>query len=177
MSFNMVKSDKIIDNELYKSSKMLSAIFELNPDAIALNRLSDGKFIDCNQEFLNQIGYSREEVIGHTSLELKLFSFEERNAFVDKIINLKTLSNFEVRIRTKNGLFIHVLYSVRLIEEEQILLIIGKDITERKKSEEKTQELMEELQLYTEELKVSNDELQSTTEDLRVSNDDLTFLI
>ena len=169
----MVKSDKIIDNELYKSSKMLSAIFELNPDAIALNRLSDGKFIDCNQEFLNQIGYSREEVIGHTSLELKLFSFEERNAFVDKIINLKTLSNFEVRIRTKNGLFIHVLYSVRLIEEEQILLIIGKDITERKKSEEKTQELMEELQLYTEELKVSNDELQSTTEDLRVSNDDL----
>ena len=139
--FIMDNSNDIFDNlgreNVSSSSKMLSAIFELNPDAIALSRLSDGKFIDCNHEFLNQIGYSREEVIGHTSLELKLFSFEERTTFIDKIINEKTLSNFEVRIRTKNGLFINVLYSVRLIEEEQILLIIGKDITERKKSEEK----------------------------------------
>ncbi len=175
--FIMDNSNEIFDNlggeNVSSSSKMLSAIFELNPDAISLTRLADGKFIDCNQEFLNQIGYSREEVIGHTSLELKLFSFAERTAFVDKIINEKTLSNFEVRIRTKNGLSINVLYSVRLIEEEQILLIIGKDITERKKSEEKNQELMGELELYTDELKVSNDELQSTTEDLRVSNDDL----
>jgi PAS domain S-box-containing protein len=47
------------------------------------------------------------------------------------------------------------------------------NISERKKSEEKTQELVEQLQQFNEELKVSNDELQSTTKDLKVSNKEL----
>ena len=79
----MVKSYEMVnevDEELNQSSEMLSTIFALNPDAIALTKVSDGEFIDCNQEFLNQIGYSREEVIGHTSLELNLHSFKKRQS-------------------------------------------------------------------------------------------------
>ena len=51
----MVKSDEMIEEELRKSSDMLSAIFTLNPDAIVLTRVSDGKIIDCNQAYLNQV--------------------------------------------------------------------------------------------------------------------------
>jgi PAS domain S-box-containing protein len=46
---------------------MLSTIFEMNSDAIAITRVSDGEIIDCNQEYLNQTGYCRDEVIGHTA--------------------------------------------------------------------------------------------------------------
>ena len=55
------------NEELQRSSKLLSTLYELNPDAIVLTTVSDSRIIDCNQEYLNQIGYSREEVIGHTS--------------------------------------------------------------------------------------------------------------
>ena len=56
---------------------MLSIIFKINHDAIVLTRMADGEIINCNQEFLNQIGYLREEVIGHTSLELNLYAIPE----------------------------------------------------------------------------------------------------
>ena len=70
-----------IKKKLLQSSEMLSTIYDMSPDAIALTRASDGKIINCNQEYLNQIGYSREEVIGQTSLELKLFNSDQRQAF------------------------------------------------------------------------------------------------
>ena len=136
----MVKSYEMVnevDEELHQSSEMLSTIFALNPDAIALTKVSDGEFIDCNQEFLNQIGYSREEVIGHTSLELNLHSFKKRQRYIDEIRRTKTLSNFELKLRRKDGDFIDILNSARIItiDGEPIILNIGRDITERKKAE------------------------------------------
>ena len=39
------------NTELQRSSKLLSTIYELNPDAIVLTTVSDSKIIDCNQEY------------------------------------------------------------------------------------------------------------------------------
>jgi len=44
-----------IDEKLFQSSEMLSTIYDLNPDAISLTRVSDGEIIDCNQAYLNQV--------------------------------------------------------------------------------------------------------------------------
>ena len=140
---------KRVENELLGYSKMLSSIFNLNPDAIVLNRASDGKFIDCNQGFLNQIGYSREEVIGHTSLELNLYDHEDRQRYVDEIPREDELYNFELRLRRKDGSALDTLYSSRFIilNGEQIILNIGKDITNRKKSEAALEEARKTLEL------------------------------
>ncbi len=100
----MVKSNEIINNiakENSKSSKMLLDIFELNPDAISLTRVSDRKIIDCNQAYLNQIDYFRDEVIGQTSIELNLFSPKERQAYVNNIQRKKTLTDYEVKSRKR----------------------------------------------------------------------------
>jgi PAS domain S-box-containing protein len=149
----MVNSDIITnkkDLKIHKSSEILSTIFDISPDAIALTRVSDGKFIDCNQEYLNQIGYSQEEVIGHTSEELNLYVDENRQKYANEILIKKTATNFELKIRRKDGTIIHVLYSGRLIdvEGEQTLLNIGKNITERKKVEQQIKDnadLMDQL--------------------------------
>ncbi len=49
------------NEELLKVSEMLSTIYELNPDAIVITSFSDSKIINCNQEYLNQIGYSKKK--------------------------------------------------------------------------------------------------------------------
>jgi hypothetical protein len=49
----MVNSDEIVDNVgdgVRDSSEMLSAIFKLNPEVISLTKVSNGEFIDCNQD-------------------------------------------------------------------------------------------------------------------------------
>ena len=85
------KPNKTIKNakEQNQYSEMVSTIFELNPDAIVITTLSDSEIIDCNQEYLNQIGYSRDEVIGRTSLELNLLSSKQRHAYVNEILEKK----------------------------------------------------------------------------------------
>jgi len=134
-NITMVNSDEI--GNINYSSEMLSAIYTLNPDAISLTRATDGKIIDCNQVYLDQIGYAREEVIGRTSLELKLFSLIERKAFVDNIRRNNNLYDYEVRVKRKNGTYVNILYSARFItiDGEKIILSICKDITDRKEKE------------------------------------------
>ena len=54
----MVKPNNVaneINEELSQSLEMLSTIYDLNPDAISLTRVSDGEIIDCNQAYLNQV--------------------------------------------------------------------------------------------------------------------------
>ena len=161
---------KRVEKELLGYSEMLSSIFNLNPDAIVLTRASDGKFIDCNQGFLNQIGYSREEVIGHTSLELNLYDHEDRQRYIDEIPREDKLYNFELRLRRKDGSALDTLYSSRFIilNGEQIILNIGKDITNRKKSEAALEEARKTLELKvqkrTKELKSANNYNRSLIE-------------
>ncbi|MGB9201486.1 PAS domain S-box protein [Methanobacterium sp.] len=177
----MVKSDQI-NNRNYEEyrqySEMVSTIFELNPDAISLTRASDGKIIDCNPEYLNQIGYSREEVIGHTSLELELFNFKERQLFVNEIRKKQSISDYEIKVKRKDNSFIIILYSAKFINVDgiQTILSIGKDITERKQIEEQKQKILENEQQLTEELQSSNEELQSTTEELLSQTNELQFV-
>ncbi len=130
------------NTELQRSSKLLSTIYELNPDAIVLTTVSDSKIIDCNQEYLNQIGYSREEVIGHTSQELNLISEVTREAYIDETRGNKKVSNIEIRGKRKDGSFIDVLYSTRQIRvnNEPMILNIGHDITETKRVEKSLRE-------------------------------------
>ena len=167
----MVKTNEIIHNiakESTKSLEMLLDIFELNPDAISLTRVSDGKIIDCNQSYLNQIGYFRDEVIGHTSLELNLFSPKEREAYVNNIQRKKTLTDYEVKVKKKDGSFNYILYSARFItvDNEKIILSIGHDITKRRQEERDKQALLNKEQQLTEELQVTNEELQNQGEEL-----------
>jgi PAS domain S-box-containing protein len=150
----VVKSDQINnknDEEYHQYSEMVSTIFELSPDAISLTKVSDGEIIDCNLEYLNQIGYSREEVIGHTSLELELFNFDERQVFVNEIRKKQAISDYEIKVKRKDNVFINILYSARFITVNgiQTILCIGKDITERKKVEQQIRQNADLLdQLY-----------------------------
>ena len=123
-----------INEKFSQSSEMLSTIYDMNPDAIALTRMSDGEIINCNQEYLNQIGYSLDDVIGHTSLELNLFNSEQRQAYVDEIKKKGHITNSEIHLKRKDDSFIDVLYSAKIVtfNSEKVLLNIGKDITKRK---------------------------------------------
>ena len=103
-----------------------------------LETVSDDEIIDCNQEFLNQIGYMREEVIGHTSLELNLYvDPREYLDYFNEINKNDIVTNFELKIKKKDASFISVLYSAWLINinNEKILISKGHEITDLKQAE------------------------------------------
>ncbi len=148
----MVKSDLINDKkaeECRQYQEMISNIFDLSSDAISLTKVFNGEIIDCNHKYLDLIGYSHEEVIGHTSSELKLFNFEEHEVLVNEIRKNQRISDYEIKVKRKDDTFINILFSARFVTVDgiQTILSMGKDITESKTAEDKNEELSKQLQV------------------------------
>jgi PAS domain S-box-containing protein len=142
ISFYDVSERKKAEESLFLSEQKFAKIFQASPDWITISTLDQGKYIEVNEAYLNQTGYSRDEVIGHTSSELKLWVDPElRRKCVEKINREGGLRNFEVLFRMKSGEVRKLLWSVELIdiEGEKCLLALCRDVTELRKIEEQAQ--------------------------------------
>ena len=61
-------------NALRESENKFATVFRSNPVTLTLVSATDGRFVDVNDAFVANTGYSREEVIGRTSEELGIFA-------------------------------------------------------------------------------------------------------
>lgn len=157
---------KKTQDALKASEKTFATIFREIPDPIGLSSLSAGYFIEINKGFTDAIGYTREEIIGHSSLELNIWENPEDRHRVLGILRAKgSISGLELRLRRKSGEIFTAIFSATLIEieGETCLLTIARDITARKKAELEREHL-------TNELSRANKELETL---IRVASHDL----
>ncbi|MEI7990387.1 MAG: PAS domain S-box protein, partial [Chloroflexota bacterium] len=122
--------------------------FHISPDSININRLRDGLYIEINEGFTRLTGYTTEEVIGKTSLELNIWvNPQDRALLVQGLREHGEVSNLEAPFRIKNGETKICLVSARIIEVngEACILSIIRDITERKNTEKTLKNLNREL--------------------------------
>lgn len=63
-----------------EAQQRFERLFCNNPALMALSELPERRFTDVSEAFLAAIGYSRDEVVGHTSAELGLFPNAEESA-------------------------------------------------------------------------------------------------
>ncbi len=133
------------EQALKLSEEKFSKAFHLSPDAVNINRLSDGCYIDINQGFTDIMGYTREEIIGRSSLpgDVGLWvNVEDRNRLLEGLRNTSEVVGLEAQFRKKDGSIITGLMSARIIEidGEQCIISISRDITDRKRMEEELRE-------------------------------------
>src|SRR5688572_10384624 len=74
---NDITERKRAEEALIASEERFSKAFNLSPLPMSLISLKGGKIIDVNDSFLKATGYSRQEVIGKTAVELKLWVKEK----------------------------------------------------------------------------------------------------
>ncbi len=134
---------KRAEEKLTESEEKFRLAFRTSPDSINLSRLSDGMYLDINEGFINIMGHAREDVIGKTSLELNVW--DDPKAREHLVTALRTdgfVENLETTFRGKGGRLRIGLMSARLlrINQEDVILSITRDITERKRAEEKLRE-------------------------------------
>ena len=138
---------------------------------MVITTLEEGRFLDANESFEKNTRFTREEVIGRTSLELGLWvDPQDRAAVVEEIKKNGRIVNREIRIRAKSGDIGFKLYSAELIQIacEQCLLAVSEDITQRKRAAEGIRKLSGRLlQLQDEERrKIARDLHDATGQDL-----------
>lgn len=133
---NELKRKALLEN-LIESEDKFKSIFMNAPLLIALTNPEDGKYIEVNNEFLKVTGYSKEDVIGRTSLELNILKPIDREIINRFIRNTEEIINFEMVINTKSGNELICLFNADVINIGGVkqLLSIAQDITQRKIAE------------------------------------------
>ncbi len=125
----------------FSEEKFLKA-FNASPGIMAISTIAEGRFVDVNESFLQALGYSREELIGRTSVELGMLSSEARTAMRRAFEQNGCLRNYPFPLRRKKGDIRDCLASVEVIDVagQKHLLFLLNDVTEHKRAEEALRE-------------------------------------
>jgi PAS domain S-box-containing protein/putative nucleotidyltransferase with HDIG domain len=152
-------SDKVKDERIiHDLETRYSTAFYTTPDAINVNRLADGVYLDCNRSFTEMTGYTREEIIGRSSLDIKIWAHtQDRERLVAGLTKDGFVKNLEAEFRMKNGKILTGLMSASMIEinGEACILSITRDITEIKRSQDIIQKNEERYRTIFESVPVS----------------------
>ncbi|MGA2157634.1 MAG: PAS domain S-box protein [Dehalococcoidia bacterium] len=113
--------------------------FDSNPTPSAITSFSDGKFIEVNESFLKVIDYKREDVLGRTARELKLWPDTDEHARIAPLIRKEhKVSDAEITFRNKSGHIRRGVFSAKIISINNQLcnLMTINDVTERRQMED-----------------------------------------
>ncbi|HMJ64545.1 MAG TPA: PAS domain-containing sensor histidine kinase, partial [Candidatus Binatia bacterium] len=123
---------------LAESEARFSAAFNSSPVITGVTCASDGKFVLVNDASLNWSGYSRDEALGRTAIELGVWEDPaERDRWLNDIRSSGSVRERECRWRNRHGSVSTMLASGALIEINGVdhLLVMAVDISERKRAE------------------------------------------
>lgn len=126
------------ETRLRESEARFSAAFHANPVCTTLARMSDGRFVEANEAFLEWFGSGPREVLGRTSIDLDLWAdAEARTGFWQELSGQGRIRHRECDLRSRRGAVHTMLLSADIIEinQEPHILTVGLDINDRKQAE------------------------------------------
>ncbi len=154
-----------------KREALLAHLFQVSSDGIVLHELlpspQKGRFIDVNDRMCHMLGYTREEVLKLTLLDI--LGEEARGAIPETLRKLWQSGRllFETTLVRKDGQPLPVEVSVDTLEfrRRRMTVTVVRDITERKRLQDQAnrwkERLEEEVRTQTEELRDALGRLQS----------------
>ena len=82
----------------------LATAFSMGPVILTITRLADGHFVEVNERFINFSGFTREEVLGRTPVEIGLWiDPAQRVEGLRRLREGLAVREVEANFRMKNG--------------------------------------------------------------------------
>ncbi len=133
-----IQERKQAEQALRVSEEMFSKAFRSSPSGICITSLDGHRFINVNKSLLAATGYRREELIGKSATELKLFpDQEEGGRLIHWLRTMGHLRNREIEFLTKAGEVRIGVLSAELIELEGQPAVLStiEDVTDSRRME------------------------------------------
>ena len=132
------------EERLLESEEKFRVAFHTTPTVMGISTLQDGRYLEINKAFETTLGYSRDEVVGHTSSEIGIWTqHAQRQRLVEKLVAQGCLRDIEAVLRTKSGALKTFIFSADIIPFQGVSCIMSAwlDISERKRAEDALQQL------------------------------------
>ena len=139
--------------KLSESEEKFSKAFKASPDGICITELASGRFLEVNEGYCRLFQYTREELIGHTPVELGVFeSPDTRKHFVDALLARGSVRDMELPTRRRDGQSRLILASAERMElgTQPCIVSVIHDITDRKHAEEALRDSEQRFRSYFE---------------------------
>jgi PAS domain S-box-containing protein len=151
--------------QVKESEEKFSRIFDVNPVGISISKLPSGTMIDVNKSLLKMYGYTHEEIVGHTAVELNMVDPDVREELIRELMQGVKVRDREILVRHKSKTMFPVLFSVDTFSmaDKQFVITFSYDITDRKKAEERVNQLNTDLEANLQQLEMANKEMESFT--------------
>jgi len=118
------------DGRRYSEEKFEN-VFESCPLPFSITTLKEGRFLDVNAAFEHRYGYSRNEILGRTVQELRIWEDPtDRGLMLARLNQGAPIRNMMTRLRTKSGEIKLTAYSASKIqfEGETCILAVSEDV-------------------------------------------------
>jgi PAS domain S-box-containing protein len=119
------------------SEEKFRKIFHSSPVAISITTVGEGRFVEANGAFERRYGYSREELLGRTAVEIEFWGDPtEREQMISKIRKQGHVRNWVTRFRKSSGEPIDTACSFDTVEfdGQQCILVVSADLSEQAES-------------------------------------------
>lgn len=129
---------------LRDSEERYRKAFHTSPDAVNINRLSDGLYLDVNQGFERLTGWTADEVVGKTSTALNIWHDPaDRQKLVEHLQRDGRCLNLEADFVRKDGSIFHGLMSAQIVRFKDVdcILSITRDLTDKKRADAQIERL------------------------------------
>ncbi|MCW7538490.1 PAS domain S-box protein [Aquabacterium sp. A7-Y] len=125
------------ETALLRSEAMLSSLFSSSPDVITVTDPETGRYVMVNPGFTRATGYSAEEAVGRTVLELGLLRTQlQRDRFLAEIRSKGTVRDMLIPYADRHGdpVWMQISGAMFEVEGARYLLVLARDVTERERS-------------------------------------------
>ena len=142
---------KTAEAELERSNERFTRAFRSNPSLMTISKLDTGELIEVNDAFVEATEYARDELIGHSTVDLRIMTPKMRAQFVDILKDRTMIRNLEIEITSKSGVKRTCLFSAEKMTiggREEIMIAVSTDITDRKFAEESLQRQLAEMERF-----------------------------
>ncbi len=149
-----ISESKQAENALRESEERFRTAFQTSPDSAVINRSRDGVYIEANTGFTELTGFTKEEVIGKSDMEINIWNDpEDRDRLVAKLKERRHVTNLEAQFRRKDGTVRTGLISARsiVLGGKHHILSVTRDVEDRKKAEQALRESEERYRALFEE--------------------------
>ncbi len=138
-----------LEKDLFSEKEKFSKVFFYSPISVVIISPDDYKFIEVNDTFLRKTGYTREEVLGESIVDLGILNSNGLQKIIDNLNNEVKISNLELNYNGKRKKQSTALISVDYvnIDGNKNILAIASDITEKKEIERARNESEEKYRL------------------------------